>query len=80
MKRYEQLAEELARSIQDGAFQPGDRLPSVRQMSRSRGVSPSTVFEAYYLLEARGLKLVVFRHRSILLAGSKSKSGSGRLS
>ena len=33
----------------------GDRLPSVRQISTSRGVSVSTVFEAYYLLEARGL-------------------------
>jgi len=36
-------------------LQVGDRLPSVRQTSASRGVSPSTVFKAYYLLEARGL-------------------------
>ena len=36
-------------------MQAGDRLPSVRQTSASRGVSPSTVFKAYYLLEARGL-------------------------
>ena len=34
---------------------PGDRLPSVRQARASRGVSPSTVFQAYYLLEAQGL-------------------------
>ena len=37
------------------SFRPGDRLPSVRETSESRGVSPSTVFQAYYLLEARGL-------------------------
>jgi DNA-binding transcriptional MocR family regulator len=55
MKRYEALAEELAQSIGNGTLKVGDRLPSVRQVSRARGLSASTVFEAYYLLEARGL-------------------------
>lgn len=55
MKRYQALAEELARSIRSGLLKPGDRLPSVRHASASRGISPATVFEAYYLLEARGL-------------------------
>lgn len=55
MKRYEQLAEEFGASIRSGVMKHGDRLPSVRQASSSRGVSASTVFEAYYLLEARGL-------------------------
>jgi DNA-binding transcriptional MocR family regulator len=55
MKRYESLAHEVAQSIANGQLRPGDRLASVRETSRSRGVSPSTVFEAYYLLEARGL-------------------------
>ena len=55
MKRYEALAEEVAESIRRRLLKPGDRLPSVRQASAARGVSPSTVFQAYYLLEARGL-------------------------
>jgi len=55
MKRYEALAQEIAESIAQGHLRPGERVPSVREASRSRGVSPSTVFEAYYLLEARGL-------------------------
>jgi DNA-binding transcriptional MocR family regulator len=55
MKRYEALAQEIAESIAHGQLRPGERVPSVRETSRSRGVSPSTVFEAYYLLEARGL-------------------------
>ncbi|MGV3740918.1 MAG: GntR family transcriptional regulator, partial [Burkholderiaceae bacterium] len=55
MKRYEALAEEMAESIRTGVMKAGDRLPSVRKASTSRNVSPSTVFEAYYLLEARGL-------------------------
>lgn len=55
MKRYEALAAEIQASIQNGILKPGDKLPSVRGASSSRHVSPSTVFEAYYLLEARGL-------------------------
>ncbi|MET0964558.1 MAG: PLP-dependent aminotransferase family protein [Noviherbaspirillum sp.] len=55
MKRYEALAEEIAQSIRTGVMKTGDRLPSVRQASASREVSASTVFQAYYLLEARGL-------------------------
>lgn len=55
MKRYERYADEIARLIADRALQPGDRLPSVRQASAHRGISPSTVFQAYYLLESRGL-------------------------
>lgn len=55
MKRYERLSEEVTASIRSGVLQVGDRLPSVRQTSLSRKVSPSTVFKAYYLLEAKGL-------------------------
>jgi DNA-binding transcriptional MocR family regulator len=62
MKRYEALAADIAASIQTGLLKPGDRLPSVRRASASRQLSPATVFEAYYLLEARGL--VVSRPRS----------------
>ncbi len=62
MKLYEQLADSIAQSIQSGVLNRGDKLPSVRQASESRGVSPATVFQAYYLLEARGL--ITARERS----------------
>ena len=55
MKRYEQLAEQIAELIRSGVLAPGERVPSVRQARRSYGVSPSTIFQAYYLLEDRGL-------------------------
>jgi DNA-binding transcriptional MocR family regulator len=54
-KRYEQYAQEIVELIRTQVLRPGDRLPSVRQASASRRISASTVFEAYYLLEARGL-------------------------
>ena len=55
LKRYERYADEIAELIRTQALRPGDRLPSVRQACASRRISPSTVFEAYYLLESRGL-------------------------
>lgn len=54
MPRYQQLADDLARLIHGGALRPGERLPSVREASRQRGVGESTVVRAYHLLEARG--------------------------
>src|SRR2546427_8788902 len=55
MTRYQELADDIEASITAGVLCPGDKLPSVRQTSERRGVSASTVFQAYYLLEARGL-------------------------
>ena len=55
MKQYEQLAFDIARSIQEGTLCRGEKIPSIRKTSFNRKISPSTVFQAYYLLEARGL-------------------------
>lgn len=55
LTRYETLAETVVQAIASGQLRPGDRLPSVRLASRAHRVSASTVFEAYYLLEARGM-------------------------
>ena len=52
---YQQLAEDLRTSIQQGSFQPGDRLPGVRQLSRQRNLSIATVISAYRLLEDQGV-------------------------
>jgi len=55
LKRYEAFADDIAHLIRSGRLQAGDRLPSVREASHGRGISPSTVFQGYYLLEDRGL-------------------------
>ena len=62
MKRYEKFADEIAGLIRSGVLAPGQKVPSVRHASRTYGVSASTVFQAYYLLEDRGL--IVARARS----------------
>ena len=47
MKLYEQLANTIVESIQNGLFCRGDKLPSIRHTSQKRSISPSTVFQAY---------------------------------
>lgn len=52
---YEQLADEITRQIESGAFRAGDRIPSVRRSSQQHRVSVTTVLQAYQILEDRGL-------------------------
>ncbi len=53
--RYKRVEQELSRHIEAGDLVPGDKLPSLRQMSSSLQVSISTVSHAYEELEKRGL-------------------------
>lgn len=55
MKRYEMIADEVSSLIDQGVLGAGERLLSVRKMSMSKGVSISTVLQAYLLLEQKGL-------------------------
>ena len=54
MKLYEQLFDELINRIEGGYYPVGSRLPSIRALSKERGVSISTVQEAYQRLEESG--------------------------
>ena len=53
--KYQQVADQLTRLIEEGAFGPGAAAPSVRKLSQQWKVSITTILKAYYLLEARGL-------------------------
>jgi len=55
MKLYEKFADEIAQLIRTGVLAANEKVPSVRTASRTYGVSQATVFQAYYLLESRGL-------------------------
>jgi DNA-binding transcriptional MocR family regulator len=55
MKLYEELAQTLQSRIEQGYYQPGDKLPSIRQISTDHHVSISTTQEAFRLLEDRYL-------------------------
>lgn len=51
---YLQLADQLSADIQAGVYPVGQKVPSVRRMSTLRGVSVSTVSQAYARLEDQG--------------------------
>lgn len=51
---YRKLAAQVEEMIDAGVLQSGDRVPSVRRMSRQQGVSIPTVMQAYVVLENRG--------------------------
>lgn len=53
--RYNELAERISDLIRHGTYPPGERIPSVRQMSQQQNLSISTVLQAYALLERQGL-------------------------
>lgn len=62
MFKYRQLEQQLTQQIVEGEFQPGDRLPSLRQYARRHGVSLNTSSRIFTELEERGL--VVSREKS----------------
>ena len=53
--RYQEVAGRIRAMIESGALATGDRLPSLRGLSRTMGVSISTVSQAYLELERQGL-------------------------
>lgn len=52
---YAQLIEQIKVGIVSGAFPPGERLPSVRDLATEAGVNPNTMQRALVYLEERGL-------------------------
>ena len=52
---YMQVADGLEKMIGEDVLKIGDKLPSVRVLSDEYGISMGTAFQAYYLLEGKGL-------------------------
>lgn len=52
---YEQLVERIRSLAIDGIYAPGDKLPSVRQLSGELGINPNTVQRAYNTLVSQGV-------------------------
>ncbi len=53
--RYEDTARFITDLVDNGTLVPGARAPSLRQITRQRGVSLSTALQAYRALEDRGV-------------------------
>jgi DNA-binding transcriptional MocR family regulator len=53
--KYIEVAERIETLIEKEVFKVGDKLLSVRALSKEQGISLSTAFQAYYSLESKGL-------------------------
>jgi DNA-binding transcriptional MocR family regulator len=82
------VTKEITEMVRRGSLLAGDRLPSVRSLSQSRNVSPSTVLKAYETLEAAGLiearprsgyYVRAIHKQSMLPATSRPRTDSTRL-
>jgi len=51
---YLRIAERVSQQVARGSLRPGDRVPSLRRLSRQQRVSMSTALQAYLWLENRG--------------------------
>jgi GntR family transcriptional regulator len=52
---YRQVVDQVRQALRLGILQPGDQLPTVRQVVTQIAINPNTVHRAYRDLEAQGL-------------------------
>ncbi|MBQ3282023.1 MAG: GntR family transcriptional regulator [Eubacterium sp.] len=58
---YSQIVDQMTMRIASGAYEPGEKLPSVRDLAIDAGVNPNTMQRALAELERQGL---VFSERT----------------
>ena len=51
---YTQIVENFRTQITTGVLQPGDKLPSVRELAQQLSINPNTIQRAYRELEQEG--------------------------
>ena len=52
---YLQIVQQVKQALQVGILQPGDQLPTVKEVVAHVAINPNTVFKAYRELETQGL-------------------------
>jgi molybdate-binding protein/DNA-binding transcriptional regulator YhcF (GntR family) len=65
---YKQIVDQVKQHIASNRFKPGEKMPTVRELSRRLGVNPATVARAYQELEQEGI-LGASRRRGTIVMG-----------
>ncbi len=68
---YTQIAQDLHQQILTGILQPGDRLPSVRELAGQLTINPNTIQRAYRELESQGW-IVTVAGKGCFVSGSQN--------
>jgi GntR family transcriptional regulator len=55
LSTYLQLAQQVRQALRLGTLQPGDQLPTVKEVVGSLAINPNTVLKSYRVLESEGL-------------------------
>ncbi len=63
---YLQLRQQIVLGISSGDLEPGESLPTVRQLANDAGVNPMTVNKAYQLLKQEGFIIIDRRHGAMV--------------
>ncbi|SER96989.1 GntR family transcriptional regulator [Salisediminibacterium halotolerans] len=71
---YVQLIEQIKELIVKGVLQPGEQLPSVRELSKQMVVNPNTVSKAYQELERQNVIYSESGIRSFISAPSQQQA------
>jgi GntR family transcriptional regulator len=75
---YRQILDGLRALLVGGAFRPGAKLPTVRQMAIDLGVNHNTVAEAYRLLAEEGWLDLKRHHGATILLREPQRAGPQR--
>jgi len=55
LSTYLQIAQQVRQALRLGTLQPGDQLPTVKEVVGALAINPNTVLKAYRVLESEGL-------------------------
>lgn len=55
MVKYRELAHTIKIKILKGVYEPGSRLPSIRELSHQYGCNPNTMYQSLRLLKEEGI-------------------------
>ena len=56
---FEQIVHQAEEYVRTGILKPGDKLPSIRELTSLIGVNPNTIQKAYNELDRRGVTVSV---------------------
>lgn len=76
---YEQIIDGIKENILKGILQPGDKLPSVREMSSMITANPNTVSRAYMELERQGVTETIRGRGTYVSSNYKPKVEEDRM-
>jgi DNA-binding transcriptional regulator YhcF (GntR family) len=76
MPVYEQIRSQIATMVVSGTLEPGDRLPTIRQLGDDLGLAKATVSKAYELLIRDGMVVANGRHGTVVADHSRAVLGT----